>query len=380
MINKKFLLQKLNQIDWLLVLFLLPILAASLVTMKSFNPDLQTSYFSKQILWLAISFVFFFIFSSIDFRFLKRTKFLASLLVVFSAMLVALFVLGSTFKGAKSWFNLGGFSFQPVDMMKLVLVLVLAKYFSRRHIEIAHVKHILVSSLYAFVPFVLVMLQPDFGSAIIIFMIWLGMALVSGISKKHLFVILLVGTVAFASLWLFVFKPYQKDRILTFLHPLTDVKGAGYSAYQSTIAIGSGQWFGKGVGYGTQSRLQFLPEYQNDFIFAAFAEEWGFVGVFILLLAFGLVLWRILAISIVGATNFEMLYGMGLGIYFASHLIVNVGMNLGLMPVTGVTLPFMSAGGSHLLAEFMGLGILMSMRKGKRAAHRDDMKNEFLGI
>ena len=367
-------------IDWLLFLFLLPILGAGLITMKSFNPSVESFFFQRQIIWFLISVAIFFSFSFIDFRFLKRTKILVSLLVFFSALLVILFLSGSAFKGATSWFDLGRFSFQPVDMMKLVLVLVLAKYFSRRHIEIANFKHILISGLYAFIPFVLVLLQPDFGSAVTIFLIWLGMTLVSGISKKHLLVILMLGIAVFVSLWFFVFQPYQKARIMTFIHPLTDIRGAGYSAYQSVIAIGSGGLFGKGVGYGTQSRLQFLPEYQTDFIFAAFAEEWGFVGVFILLFAFGLVLCRILSVSLVGASNFEMLYGMGVAIFLASSIIVNIGMNIGLLPVTGVTLPFMSYGGSHLLTEFMGLGILMSMRRYRRAAHPDDMKNEFLGI
>lgn len=161
---------------------------------------------------------------------------------------------------------------------------------------------------------------------------------------------------------------------------MRDIKGSGYNAFQSQIAVGSGQFLGKGVGFGTQSRLKFLPEYETDFIFAAFAEEWGFVGVIILLICFSIILWRILAISYLGATNFEVLFGMGLVIFFVTHIIVNLGMNIGLLPVTGITVPFMSYGGSHLLTEFIGLGILMSTKKYARAAHRDDMKNEFLGI
>ena len=180
-------------------------------------------------------------------------------------------------------------------------------------------------------------------------------------------------------LWFFVFKPYQKDRILTFIHPFADIRGAGYNAYQSTIAVGSGEILGKGIGQGTQSKLHFLPEFQTDFIFASFAEEWGFVGTLILLGLYGVVIWRILAISYRGETNFEILYGLGIAIFFASHFLVHVGMNIGILPVTGITLPFMSYGGSHLLTEFMGLGILMSMRKYERVLHKDEMSNEFLG-
>jgi rod shape determining protein RodA len=189
----------------------------------------------------------------------------------------------------------------------------------------------------------------------------------------------LSGALAFILLWTFVFAPYQKARISSFLNPLANIHGSGYNSLQSTIAVGSGQILGKGLGFGTQSRLKFLPENQTDFIFAAFAEEWGFIGSLLILLFFGLVIWRILYSASLGATNFEMLFGMGLAIFLMSHVIINVGMNLGLMPVTGIPLPFMSYGGSHLLTEFMGLGILMSMRKYGRLANRDDIKNEFLG-
>ncbi|MFZ3015936.1 MAG: rod shape-determining protein RodA [Minisyncoccia bacterium] len=373
--------RKLKRIDWLLVFFIIPIVLSGLVTMKSFTPLEDTgNFFSKQIIWVILSFVVFFVFSFIDFRFLKRTDVLVFLLLFFSGILLILFALGHVSHGARSWFDFGGFSFQPADMMKLVLVLLLAKYFSRRHVEIKNIKHIFISGLYALVPFGLVLLQPDFGSAMIIFLIWLGMVLVSGIFKTHLLLVFLSGAVIFALLWLFAFAPYQKARVVNFLNPLADVHGSGYNALQSTIAVGSGQVFGRGLGFGTQSRLKFLPENQTDFIFAAFAEEWGFVGSLLIFLLFGLVIWRILHSALLGASNFEMLFGMGVAIFFMSHILINIGMNLGLMPVTGITLPFMSYGGSHLLTEFSALGILMSMRGYARPVHRDDMKNEFLGV
>jgi len=214
----------------------------------------------------------------------------------------------------------------------------------------------------------------------IILAIWLGMVLVSGISKVHLFAVFATGLVIFISLWFFVFAPYQKARIYNFINPLADVHKTGYNVFQSTIAVGSGQIIGKGLGFGTQSRLKFLPVPQSDFVFAAFAEEWGFVGSSLILLLYSLVIWRILYFASLGASNFEILFGMGIAILFMSHILINIGMNLGLMPVTGIPLPFMSYGGSHLLTEFAGLGILMGMRKYSRPAHRDDMKNEFLGM
>jgi len=371
----------LKRIDWLLVFFLLPILTAGLFTMKSFTPeDGGVDFFSRQIIWVGLSLVVFFVFSSIDFRFIKRTGVLVTLFLFFLFTLTALFVLGKVAHGAQSWFDFGGFSFQPADMMKLVLILVLAKYFSRRHVEIKNIKHIFISGLYALIPFLLVFLQPDFGSAMVIFFIWLGMVMVSGISKKHLLIVGIAGLVAFASLWFFVFADYQKNRIVNFFNPLADIHGSGYNVFQSTIAVGSGEVVGKGLGFGTQSRLKFLPEPETDFIFAAFAEEWGFVGGIIILILFSLVIWRILGASALGATNFETLFGLGLAIFFMTHIIINVGMNLGIFPVTGIPLPFMSYGGSHLITEFAGLGILMSLRRYARSAHRDAMRNEFLGL
>lgn len=365
-------------IDWLLFSAVILLVSAGLVTMNSFvEPN---SFFEKQIIWALIGVAFFFVLSFIDFRFLRRTGVIVSLFVISAITLLLLFIFGDFVKGAQNRFNFGIFSFQPSDPVKLVVILLLSKYFSRRHVEIAHVRHILVSGFYTFVLFLLVFLQPDFGSAIIIALIWLGMVLISGISKKHLLAVFFVGAAAFAGLWGYAFEDYQKQRILTFIHPLTDLQGAGYNAYQSTIAVGSGQVFGKGIGYGTQSKLQFLPEYETDFIFAAFAEEWGFVGVAMLFLLYGFVIWRIVINSIYGATNFEILFGAGLAILFISHFIVHVGMNIGLLPVTGTTIPFLSYGGSHLITEFIGLGILSGMRRYSRAMHKDDIKKEFLGV
>jgi len=365
-------------IDWLLLGAIIPLLGAGLVTMNSFVGE--TAFFERQLIWIGISLTVFFVLAFIDFRFLRRTSVIVTLFFGIIVVLAGLFVFGSTFKGAQSWFNLGGFAFQPADLAKLVLILVLAKYFSRRHIEIANIRHIIVSGSYALILFVLVLFQPDFGGAIIIFLIWLGMVLVSGISKKHLLLVFLLGALTFTGLWFNVFEDYQKQRIVTFLNPLTDIQGAGYNAYQSTIAIGSGGLLGKGVGYGTQSRLKFLPEYQTDFVFAAFAEEWGFGGVILVFLLFITVIWRILINAMRGATNFEILFGLGLVILLASHFTVNVGMNIGLLPVTGLTLPFLSYGGTHLLTEFIGLGILMGMRRYQRASHKDQMKNELVGV
>lgn len=363
--------------DWWLFGATIPILVAGLVTMFSFTGN--NSFASHQFVWIIISITLFFGISFIDVRFLRSTWVSVFAFTASALLLGGLFVFGTVTNGSRSWFDLGSFSFQPSDFAKLAIMIILAKYFSRRHIEIANIRHILVSGFYAFVLFVLVLGSPDLGSAMIIFFIWLGMVMVSGISKKHLFAMISLGLIVFGLLWGFGFKEYQKDRIRNFIDPFADIHGAGYNAYQSTVAVGSGQIWGKGLGYGTQSRLKFLPEYQTDFIFAAFAEEWGFAGVLILFSLYGIIIWRIIKNSLNGATNFEILFGAGVAVFFIVHIVINVGMNVHLLPVTGTPLPLMSYGGTHVLTEFLALGIVVAMRRYSRSAHKDAIKNEFVG-
>ncbi len=369
---------KKTPVDWKLFFVLIPIVGAGLVAMNDFFGT--GGFFDRQIIWASIGFLLILITARFDFRFLRRTSVVIAIYAMALILLLAVFVIGYSAKGAQSWISIGAFSLQPADMAKLALIILLAKYFSRRHVEIRHIRHILVSGAYAGIFFMLVALQPDFGSAITIFLIWLGMVLVSGISKKHLAIVFCIGAIAFAGLWNFGFKQYQKDRILTFLHPLADIRGSGYNAYQSVIAVGSGGITGKGIGYGTQSRLSFLPEYETDFIFAAFAEEWGFIGIVLLFILFFILFRRIFAIAMKGETNFETLFALGVAIFFMAHLSINIGMNIGLMPVTGIPVPFMSYGGSHLITECLAIGILMGMRNYARPMHRDVVKNEFLGM
>lgn len=354
------------------------IVVLGLVTMNTFG-EAANAYFSKQIVWLIVSVLVCISVSFIDVRFLRRTSVIVWMYGITVAILMSLFFFGSVFQGSQSWFNLGFFAFQPAELSKLVLVLLLAKYFSKRHIEIRHIRHVIVSGMYAGILFMLIMLQPDFGSALIIFLIWFGMVLFSGLSKKHLASLFAAGVVVFMILWSGVFADYQKARIMTFLNPLQDLQGAGYNAYQSMVSVGSGMLLGKGVGYGTQSRLLFLPEYQTDFVFAAYAEEWGFVGAILLFSLYGLLIFRILKIAIHGESNFEILYSIGLSVLIMTHVIIHTGINVGLLPVTGITIPFMSYGGTNLLILFTGIGILFAMRKYERPVHKDHISNEFLG-
>lgn len=348
-------------LDWYLFVPALLLSLAGLITMNSFSGE--NYFFARQSAWILISVLIFLFASAFDWHFLRRTTVLVPLFLIMTALLGLLLAAGRVTHGAQSWFTLGSLAFQPSDPAKVILILMLSKYFSRRHIEIKNLRHILVSGFYALVIFLLVFLQPDFGGAVTIFAIWFGMVLLSGISKKHLAVVIVGGLLITAALWMFVFAPYQKARILSFIHPLEDVRGTGYNAYQSTVAVGSGQIFGKGVGQGSQSKLQYLPEYETDFIFAAFAEEWGFIGTVILLSLCLILLFRLVNNAEHASTNFETLMGLGTAIFFAVHIAVHAGMNTGVMPVTGITFPFMSYGGSHLVTEWLTLGILSSMRR-----------------
>lgn len=356
----------------------LAITLAGLFTMSSFQGN--DSYFWKQSVWILISLSVFFTASQFEYRFLKQTRVVMTLYAIVLFILSLLFTLGHVSKGAESWFRLGGIAFQPSDLMKLVLIIVLAKYFSRRHIEIANIRHIIVSGVYALIPFLLVVLQPDFGSAMVLFAIWFGLVLVSGISIRHLVLVGVIGLVAFLLAWNFAFKPYQKARIMNFVNPLADIRGTGYNAYQSTVAVGSGGLLGKGLGFGTQSRLNFLPEHKTDFIFAAYAEEWGFVGAVLLLLFFLIILIKLATFALVADSTFEALFTYGVMIWIITHVTINIGMNIGIMPVTGIPLPFMSYGGSHLVAEYLALGMCLGMRKYARSGHKYQMKNEFVGL
>lgn len=367
----------LRSTDWLLFGAALLISVAGLISMMSFGNE--TQFASRQLLWLAISICAFFVVSGMDLRFLRRTSVVTVIFAIAVALLGLLFIFGSVFSGAQGWFNFGAFALQPADPAKLALILVLAKYFSRRHVEIARVRHIALSGAYACIIVLLLFFQPDFGSAAIVAALWLGMLLIAGIPLRYIAGLLGIAIVAGALLWNFGFAEYQKDRVLTFLHPLADIQGSGYNAFQSTVAIGSGGIFGQGIGYGTQSRLQFLPQHETDFIFASFAEEWGFLGVCLLLLLFAVLVVRLVENARRGETNFESLFALGVAVLIMVHSTIHIGSNVGLVPVTGTTLPFMSYGGSHLIVGYTLLGMVNAMRHYQRSA-RADATREVVGM
>ena len=365
------------RIGWPLYATGLMLSLLGIITINTFG--IGASVAPRQVLWLVIASVAFVMFATIDMRFIRRTPIIVSGYVVVALLLAALLVVGHATLGAKSWFNFGFFSFQPADPAKIILIALLAKYFSRRHQEIGYFWHVIVSAAYAGALVLLILLEPDLGMSVIFMSIWFGMILVSGIPKKHLAIVIVVGLVAATGLWFGGLHAYQRTRILEFVNPAADIHGAGYNAYQAVVATGSGQIWGKGIGYGTQSKLRFLPEYDTDFILAAFAEEWGFVGVVLVLLLYGLLLFQLLALSRRMSTNFDALFTIGVVILFLASITVHVGINLGLLPVTGTTVPFMSSGGSHLLVEFALLGIVTSLAQYGRSVPREEALAEYEG-
>ncbi len=347
--------------DGILFFSMMSLALFGLVTMYSHVGE--NLYFNRQLIWIGFSTFLFFLVMIPDYRFLRtgNTTFFLYLGTILLLIGVAFF--GEDVMGARQRFDFGFFSLQVSDPAKLILIALLAKYFAKRHELIGDFSHVIVSGIYTLGIFGLVFLQPDFGSAMIIFLIWFGMVLVAGIRFRHVAVVFLIGSIVLALLWQFAFYDYQKARIMTFLDPLSDISGAGYNAYQSTVAVGSGELIGKGIGYGTQSKLLFLPEFETDFIFAAFAEEWGLIGVCILFILFSTLIWRILVHAANGAGNFEKLFATGVAIFLLAHFFIHVGINIGLLPVTGTTVPFLSYGGSHLVTEFVALGIVLAMRR-----------------
>jgi rod shape determining protein RodA len=223
------------------------------------------------------------------------------------------------------------------------------------------IKHIVLSGIYALIPTVLIFFQPEFGSVMVIAAIWIGILIVSGIKIKNFLLLGILGVLFFILSWFFLFEDYQKTRIISYVNPQEDPLGAGWNRNQALIAIGSGGIVGKGIGNGSQVQNGFLPEPKTDFIFSVVAEEMGLIGVTFLLSFFAILFWRILKIALDARSNFARLFAIGLSIGIFFQMAINIGMNLGLLPVIGLPLPLVSYGGSNLVFTFVALGILQNM-------------------
>lgn len=319
--------------------------------------------FKKQILFIAVGVLVMVAFSFFNYRYLKNYS-----LPVLAFYFLCVFLLLLTFysrsvRGVNSWIILGSFTFEPVELAKIMLVVLMAKYFSQRHVHINYFRHIIVAGIYFSLPFVIVFLQPDLGSSVIFLTIWLGMLLAAGINKGHLSMIIIAGILAAYLAWLFALQPYQKTRIISFINPYRDPRGSGYNIIQSRVAIGSGHIFGSGFGKGTQGNLGFLPEPHNDFAFASFTEQFGLAGIGTVMALAAAILSRILFIGSRTISNFGKLFSVGLAILVGAHIFISAGVNIGLLPVTGLSFPFLSYGGSNMISFMIGLGILQGIKR-----------------
>lgn len=326
----------------------------------AYGPDAK--YFYKQLIFVIAGFVLMIGFAILDYRvFRNHPIFLLFLYIVSVLLLAAVLVFGKQVRGATSWFRFGPLNFEPVELAKLIIILILAEYFSLRHIELYRIRHIIISGLYMLVPVGLVFFQPDLGSAMVLVFLWLGVMIVAGIKLRQLLILFLIGAVIFAVAWFVILKPYQKDRVISFIDPYLDPLGSGYHRIQSVIAVGSGHIFGRGLGHGPQSQLKFLPDRYTDFIFSSIGEEMGFVGVVFVFVFYFLLFFRIIKIAVSATNNFSRLFCVGAGIVLIFQVAVNIGMNLGVLPIAGISLPFISYGGSNLLISFVALGIVQSI-------------------
>lgn len=295
----------LKKLDWVLVVSVLLLCGIGLLSLSSaaYGPDAK--YFYKQLIFVIVGFVLMIGFAILDYRvFRNHPIFLLFLYIVSILLLAAVLVFGKQVRGATSWFRFGPLNFEPVELAKLIIILILAEYFSLRHIELYRIRHIIISGLYMLVPVGLVFFQPDLGSAMVLVFLWLGVMIVAGIKLRQLLILFLIGAIIFAVAWFVILKPYQKDRVISFINPYFDPLGSGYHRIQSVIAVGSGHFFGRGLGHGPQSQLNFLPDRYTDFIFASIGEEMGFVGVIFVFVFYFLLFFRIIKIAVSATNNF----------------------------------------------------------------------------
>lgn len=314
----------------------------------------------QQGIFTGVGIVFFFMVSQIELQSIKNL--IKPLYILILLMLVSVLILGFETRGSLRWIPLGIFNIQPSEFAKPILILMLAKFWSENSTTWLNI----LKSLFWVAPFfVLVFKQPDLGSALTLIAIWLGMLFVAHISIKKMLILGVIALIIIPASWSFL-HDYQRARVLSFIAPESDPLGRGYNVIQSTIAVGSGEFLGRGLGMGTQSRLQFLPEFRTDFIFASIGEEMGFVGTMLILLLYLFLLIYCLRVAQRTNNSFNLLVVIGVESMLLFQAFVNIGMNVGLLPITGITLPLISYGGSSAVVTLLSLGMVAACaQKGK---------------
>ncbi len=321
----------------------------------------ELTYFPTQFTAFVIGVVLLLLVSRLHMSFFQSLSKPVYFLSVLALILVLFF--GNSIRGTTGWFRLAGLSFQPAELAKLGLIMMLGYLIVKQGRRFDKLQFVVLSGIFLIIPVLLILLQPDLGSALVLGVIWFGMLIFTGVKKRYIFILTLLVICTFVLSWFFVFEQYQRDRLSVFLHPEEELLGAGYNVNQSIIAIGAGNFFGRGLGFGSQSQLHFLPEAQTDFIFSVIAEELGFVGAFIVLLVYVLFLIKIIFIAKNCRDDYGSYVAVGIGLLFFIQLIFNLGGATGLLPITGLTLPFVSYGGSSLVINLLLVGILMSISR-----------------
>ncbi|MFH1222878.1 MAG: rod shape-determining protein RodA [Pseudomonadota bacterium] len=349
--------EAITKYDFSVVFIGLIITALGLMNVYSATRD---SSFTHQMIFAAIGAVMMIIFTFIDYRKLGRIIYAAYVANVLLLILVLL--IGRSAMGATRWLSFGFINIQPAEIMKVTMMLALAKYFSDDiNIRGYTLKQLLVPAIIVMVPAGLVVIQPDLGSGLLIMFAAFSLFLFVKIRVQSIIILAVAAIITVPIVYNFALKDYQKKRVITFLNPELDPKGAGYNSLQSKIAVGSGRLFGKGFGKGSQTQLNFLPEHHTDFIFSVMGEEHGFLGSFILLILYAMLFVSGARIASRAGDKMGVLVAVGCTAIIFWQTFINIGMVIGIMPVVGITLPFMSYGGTSMVVNFIIIGLLQNI-------------------
>lgn len=361
-----FLWNELKRFDWFLIGILLGILGIGLSAIYSIDLSRgdTLTFFPTQVIALVIGLGMILFLGSLHITFYRSFAQLSYWIALL--LLIAVLIFGETIRGTTGWFHILGFSFQPAEFAKIACILLLSWWMNKQGRRFDRLEFVISSGVSTLILCGLILLQPDLGSAAVIGAIWFGLLILSGVKKRYVGGLVLVILLGAVLAWFFLFQQYQKDRVLNFLYPEKDPLRSGYNVSQSIIAIGAGKLTGRGLGFGSQGQLHFLPEAQTDFIISVIGEELGFVGISLVLLLYIGLLWRLLVLARRTEDDFSAFLLFGMTLLFFIQICVNIGGATGVLPVTGVTLPFLSYGGSSLIMNCALLGMAQSVVRSQR--------------
>lgn len=361
----------LRQIDWVIATSVFLIVSLGLLVLYSSGikaGEVKSEIdASRQFLYAGIGLLAGIVVARIDYRIFKSYAVVLYVLMVVS--LAAVDFIGFSALGAQRWISIGFFQFQPSEFAKLALILVLAAYYSNVYSRSHQMRYFIYSIIILAVPMALVVIQPDLGTGLVLFVIWLSMTLASRVKKRYLVAGAAAGAVSLPIVYSLL-APYQQNRIDVLLNPQADKLGTGYNVTQAIIAVGSGGWTGRGLSSGSQSQLNFLPSQHTDFIFAVLAEKLGFLGAALAIILYGILIIRIYILSTESMDRFGSFICIGTASMLLFHVLINIGMNMGIMPVTGIPLPLISAGGTSMLTNFLILGVVLSVARHRETKRR----------